>query len=68
VYSRRKYSEKPDFYAFKPLIKVLTGMRRVVKSTLFKSHAEALRKNFPSAAILAIDKESMEWDHIRTGK
>jgi len=68
VYSRNKYSEKLDLYAFKPLIKVLTGMRRVGKSTLLKSHAEALRKNFPSAGILAIDKESMEWDHIRTGK
>ena len=68
MYSRNKYSEKLDLYAFKPLIKVLTGMRRVGKSTLFKSHAEALRKNFPSAGILAIDKESMEWDHIRTGK
>ena len=36
VYSRRKYSEKLDLYAFKPLIKVLTGMRRVGKSTLLK--------------------------------
>jgi len=26
------------------------------------------KQNFPSAGILAIDKESMEWDHIRTGK
>jgi predicted AAA+ superfamily ATPase len=68
VYSRRKYSEKLDLYAFKPLIKVLTGMRRVGKSTLLKSHAEALRKNLSSARILAIDKESMEWDHLRTGK
>ena len=42
--------------------------RMLGKSTLLKSHAEALRKNFPSAGILAIDKESTEWDHIRTGK
>ena len=68
MYSRRKHSEKLGLYAFKPLIKVLTGMSRVGKSTLLKLHAEALRKNFPSAAILAIYKESMERDHIRTGK
>jgi len=50
------------------LIKVLTGMRRVGKSTLLKLHAEGLRKKFPSAEILEIDKESMDWDHIQTGK
>jgi hypothetical protein len=29
VHSRNKYSEKLELYALKPLIKVLTGMRRV---------------------------------------
>ena len=43
-------------------------MRRVGKSTLLKLHAEALRLKFPAAEILKIDKESMDWDHIRTGK
>jgi len=52
----------------KPLIKVLTGMRRVGKSTLLKHHGESLRTKYPPAVILEIDKESMEWDHIRTGK
>ena len=52
----------------KPLIKVLTGMRRVGKSTLLKFHGKTLRAKFPSAVVLEIDKESMEWDHIRTGK
>jgi predicted AAA+ superfamily ATPase len=68
VYSRNKYSERLELYAFKPLIKVLTGMRRVGKSTLLKLNAEGLRKKFPSAEILEIDKESMDWDHIQTGK
>lgn len=68
MHSRNKYSEKLDLYALKPLIKVLTGMRRVGKSTLLKCHGESLRKKYPSAVILEIDKESMEWDHIRTGK
>ena len=43
-------------------------MRRVGKSTLLKLHAEALRLKFPSVEILEIDKESMDWDHIQTGK
>ena len=43
-------------------------MRRVGKSTLLKLNAEGLRKKFPSAEILEIDKESMDWDHIQTGK
>lgn len=43
-------------------------MRRVGKSTLLKCHGETLRLKFPSAVILEIDKESMVWDHIRTGK
>jgi predicted AAA+ superfamily ATPase len=57
-----------ELYTLKPLIKVLTGMRRVGKSTLLKCHGETLRAKFPSAVILEIDKESMVWDHIRTGK
>jgi predicted AAA+ superfamily ATPase len=57
-----------ELYALKPLIKVLTGMRRVGKSTLLKFHGKTLRAKFPSAVVLEIDKESMEWDHIRTGK
>lgn len=68
MYSRNKYSEKLELYAFKPLIKVLTGMRRVGKSTLLKSHAGALRRMFPAVEILVVDKESLDWDHIRTGK
>jgi predicted AAA+ superfamily ATPase len=57
-----------ELYALKPLIKVLTGMRRVGKSTLLKYHGKTLRAKFPSAVVLEIDKESMEWDHIRVGK
>lgn len=68
MHSRRKYSERLELYTLKPLIKVLTGMRRVGKSTLLKCHGETLRAKFPSAVILEIDKESMVWDHIRTGK
>lgn len=68
MYNRTKYSEKLELYAFKPLIKVLTGMRRVGKSTLLRSHAGALRRMFPAVEILVVDKESLDWDHIRTGK
>ncbi|MFM8717078.1 MAG: ATP-binding protein [Spartobacteria bacterium] len=47
---------------------MLTGMRRVGKSTLLRSHAGALRRMFPAVEILVVDKESLDWDHIRTGK
>ncbi|MCX6969798.1 MAG: ATP-binding protein [Verrucomicrobia bacterium] len=53
--------------AFKPMIKVLSGMRRVGKSTLLKLHAATLRERFPDITLLEIDKESMDWGHIRTG-
>jgi hypothetical protein len=67
VHSRNFYLQKLEAYAFKPLIKVLTGMRRVGKSTLLKTHARNLLAKHPQATILEIDKESMEWDAIRTG-
>ena len=54
-------------FAFKPVIKVLSGMRRVGKSTLLRMYAEALRREFPGITLLEIDKESMDWDHLRTG-
>ena len=52
-------------YHGKPLIKALTGMRRVGKSvTLRLWHAE-LSRSIPSDRILHIDKESPTWDHVR---
>jgi len=38
------------------MIKVLSGMRRVGKSTLLKLHAATLRERFPDITLLEIDK------------
>jgi predicted AAA+ superfamily ATPase len=67
VHKRNLYLARLAEFEFKPIIKVLSGMRRVGKSTLLKLHAESLRERFPDLALLEIDKESMDWDHIRNG-
>ena len=67
MHRRNIYLSRLDEFAFKPVIKVLCGMRRVGKSTLLKLHAEALRERFRDITLLEVDKESMDWDQIRTG-
>ena len=50
----------------KPLIKVLTGMRRVGKSSLLRLLIQSLReRGVPESRIIYINKESMEWDAIK---
>jgi len=68
VHSRRKYTDWLGRFAFKPVIKVLTGMRRVGKSTLLRLQAGELRRRDAEVTILEIDKESMDWDSVRTGE
>ena len=43
-------------------------MRRVGKSTLLQLQAESIRARDPHVPILVIDKESMDWDQVRTGE
>ena len=51
----------------KPVIKVITGMRRVGKSYFLRQLIEDFMKNaVPEENILYIDKESLDFDHIRT--
>ena len=42
-------------------------MRRVGKSTLLRLQCESLRRRNSEITLLEIDKESMDWDNIRTG-
>ncbi|MDA3947602.1 MAG: ATP-binding protein, partial [Spirochaeta sp.] len=50
----------------KPLIKVLTGMRRVGKSSLIRLLVRHLKdQGVPESRIICINKESMDWDFIR---
>lgn len=62
---RSSYINTITPYFDKPVIKVLTGMRRVGKSTLIKQLINLLQeKGVPIQAILYINKELLEWAFI----
>ena len=62
---RKHYLEKIGLYLDKPIIKVLTGMRRVGKSTILQSlKKELLSKKIKQKNIIWINKESLEFDFI----
>ena len=50
----------------KPLIKVLTGQRRVGKSYLLFQLMEQVQNEEPDAHIIYINREDMEFDFMRT--
>ncbi|MBV5327480.1 MAG: AAA family ATPase [Chlorobium sp.] len=65
---RPSYLERLRPYIDTPLIKVLTGQRRVGKSyILFQLIAELLER-FPAEAIIYINKELHEFNSIRSGE
>jgi len=67
VYTRKPYLDKIRPFIGKPVIKVITGMRRVGKSYFLRQLIEDFMKNaVPEENILYIDKESLDFDHIRT--
>lgn len=66
---RQEYVNKIMPYLGKPVIKVISGMRRVGKSTIVRQLIEELEKNSVLAEnILYINKESLQWDSIRDYK
>jgi predicted AAA+ superfamily ATPase len=63
---RTFYLEKLKLYSGKPLIKVISGMRRSGKSVLLKQYRDfLLSSGIPDHNILIINKESLEYDFIR---
>lgn len=63
--NRNLYLKKIINFRDKPLIKVITGMRRVGKSTLLLLYADYLqRQGVPAEDIVIINFESMEYDEI----
>ena len=51
----------------KPVVKVLTGMRRVGKSSLIRLLIQHLKESgVPDGSILFLDLESLEWDSLKT--
>ncbi|MDD5673013.1 MAG: ATP-binding protein [Chitinivibrionales bacterium] len=66
MYTRQIYLERIQPFIGKPVIKILTGMRRTGKSFFMRQIISDLRASgTPDAAILYIDKESLDFDAIR---
>jgi len=67
VYNIREiYTERIRPYINTQIIKVIVGQRRVGKSYLLYQLMDEVKKQFPKADILYINKELFEFDHIRT--
>ncbi|HLP48615.1 MAG TPA: ATP-binding protein [Candidatus Kapabacteria bacterium] len=66
MYTRNFYLDKIKPFIKKPVIKVITGMRRVGKSYFLKQIINLLRQQgVPENNILYIDKEQMDFDFIQ---
>lgn len=66
MYTRQKYLDKIQDYINKPVIKVITGMRRSGKSTFVKQIIDNLATDGHSAGnLLYINKELLEFDFIK---
>ena len=66
---RQLYWGKIKAFVNTPMVKIITGMRRVGKSYFLKQIIDEFKKmNIPSANILYIDKEDIELDFIETYK
>ncbi len=64
---REYYLEKIDCYINKPIIKVITGMRRVGKSYFIRQIIDHLQtKGIENKQILSINKESLDFDFIKS--
>ncbi|MCD4793876.1 MAG: ATP-binding protein [Bacteroidales bacterium] len=66
---RKKYIDQITGYINKPVIKVITGMRRVGKSYFIRQIIDnLLKKGVSSNSILYINKELIKYDFIRDYK
>ena len=67
VRERSLYLDRIKPFLGRPVVKVLTGMRRVGKSCLLRMmRDDFIRKGMPAKNLRFIDKESLEFDHLRT--
>ena len=65
MYKRNFYQKQISYFINKPVIKIITGMRRVGKSCLLKLIIEdIIDNNIAKSRILYINKESLEFDFI----
>ncbi|KPA13069.1 ATPase [Candidatus Magnetomorum sp. HK-1] len=68
MYSRMLYINQIKKFMNKPMIKVITGIRRSGKSCLLKLLINDLKTKIDSSRIIYINKESLEFDHINDYK
>ncbi len=67
MYIRKIYLGRIRPFLGKPVVKIITGMRRVGKSYLLRQIIELLREDgVAEGNILYLDMESLDFDHIRT--
>lgn len=67
--NRENYIEKIEPFLNKPVVKVISGMRRIGKSSIVKLIIQKLKQEGTSDEnILYINKESLEFDFIKTYK
>lgn len=64
---RERYIRQIEPFIGKPVIKVITGIRRCGKSTFLKMiHDSLIEKGVTESNIILINKDSLEFDFIRT--
>jgi uncharacterized protein len=69
VYKRNSYITDITPFLQKPVIKIITGMRRVGKSTFLRQIMQTLqKKGVKKHQMLLIDKESLDFDTVKTYK
>jgi predicted AAA+ superfamily ATPase len=68
VYKRQIYLNRLKPFINKPLIKVLTGQRRVGKSFMLLQLIDLIREQFPQSTIIHIDKENIDFHFIKDFK
>ncbi len=67
VHRRNFYLKRLAPFLGRPVVKILTGMRRVGKSCLLRLLREdLLGRGVPAENVLFVDKESLEFDAVRT--
>ena len=67
MYNRKTYLDRLYQWKDKPLIKIITGLRRSGKSTLIKLFIDSLlNSGIGAERILYINKESLQFRHITT--
>ncbi|GAB4335356.1 MAG: ATP-binding protein [Calditrichia bacterium] len=69
MYNRKTYIDYLYQWKDKPLVKIITGLRRSGKSTLIKLYIDSLlNSGIGAERICYINKESLQFEHISTFK